>query len=282
VGVVVVAIALPLYSASTAAVERSQREVDALDIVSDWLGQTDRRAAPTVAFDDQRITVAVRSFDTPPDPDPLIASLLTTFGADRVVSIEWDRVDQATTTTSDLPTTTVLSDEERLTTAVEDIVDRWLADLGPDAGGRRDALSISGNVVRLDASGTIDAPSLASLTALLDTELDRTLEVQMTWLERENVSDAEPTQTPDQIVAERIGVLAREWAATQGVSVLSTTFDGADAIIEIAGANEPDASLLVADVIALLDADDRVTVLFTERRDITTTTTSTTTTTTPT
>jgi hypothetical protein len=226
--------------------------------------------------------VAVRSFDTPPDPDPLIASLLTTFGADRVVSIEWDRVDQATTTTSDLPTTTVLSDEERLTTAVEDIVDRWLADLGADAGGRRDALSISGNVVRLDASGTIDAPSLASLTALLDTELDRTLEVQMTWLERENVSDAEPTQTPDQIVAERIGVLAREWAATQGVSVLSTTFDGADAIIEIAGANEPDASLLVADVIALLDADDRVTVLFTERRDITTTTTSTTTTTTPT
>jgi uncharacterized hydrophobic protein (TIGR00271 family) len=282
VGVVVVAIALPLYSASTAAVERSQREVDALDIVSDWLGQTDRRAAPTVAFDDQRITVAVRSFDTPPDPDPLIASLLTTFGADRVVSIEWDRVDQATTTTSDLPTTTVLSDEERLTTAVEDIVDRWLADLGADAGGRRDALSISGNVVRLDASGTIDAPSLASLTALLDTELDRTLEVQMTWLERENVSDAEPTQTPDQIVAERIGVLAREWAATQGVSVLSTTFDGADAIIEIAGANEPDASLIVADVIALLDADDRVTVLFTERRDITTTTTSTTTTTTPT
>jgi hypothetical protein len=66
------------------------------------------------------------------------------------------------------------------------------------------------------------------------------------------------------------------------VSVLSTTFDGADAIIEIAGANEPDASLIVADVIALLDADDRVTVLFTERRDITTTTTSTTTTTTPT
>jgi uncharacterized hydrophobic protein (TIGR00271 family) len=278
VGVVVVAIALPLYSASTAAVERSQREVDALDIVSDWLGQTDRRSAPTVAFDDQRITVAVRSFDTPPDPDPLIASLQTTFGADRVVSIEWDRVDQATTTTSALPTTTVVSDEERLTAAVEDIVDRWLADLGADASGRRDALSIRDNVVRLDASGTIDAPSLASLTTLFDTELDRTLEVRMTWLKRENVSDAEPTPTPDQIVAERIGVLAREWAATQGVSVLSTTFDGVDAIVEIAGPDQPDASLLVADVAALLDAEDRVTVLFTQRRDITTTTTTTTTT----
>ncbi len=169
--------------------------------MSDWLGPTDRRSAPTVTFDDQRITVAVRSFDTPPDPDPLIASLQTTFGADRVVSIEWDRVDQATTTTSALPTTTIVSDEERLTTAVEGIVDQWLADLGADAGGRRDALSIRDNVVRLDASGTIDAPSLASLTTLLDTELDRTLEVQMTWLKRENVSDAEPTPTPDQLVA---------------------------------------------------------------------------------
>lgn len=282
VGVVVVAIALPLYSASTAAVERSQREVDALDIVSDWLGQTDRRSAPTVTFDEQRITVAVRSFDTPPDPDPLIASLQTTFGADRVVSIEWDRVDQATTTTSILPTTTIVSDEERLATAVEGIVDQWLADLGADAAGRRDALSIRDNVVRLDASGTIDAPSLGSLTTLLDTELDRTLEVQMTWLKRENVSDAEPTPTPDQLIAERIGVLAREWAATQGVSVLSTTFDGIDAIIEIAGPTEPDASLVVADVTELLDAEDRVTVLFTQRRDITTTTSTTTTTTIPT
>ena len=188
----------------------------------------------------------------------------------------------ATTTTSALPTTTIVSDEERLTTAVEGIVDQWLADLGADAGGRRDALSISDNVVRLDASGTIDAPSLASLTTLLDTELDRTLEVQMTWLKRENVSDAEPTPTPDQLLAERIGVLAREWAATQGVSVLSTTFDGVDAVIEVAGPTEPDASLVVADVTALLDAEDRVTVLFTQRRDITTTTTTTTTTTIPT
>jgi uncharacterized hydrophobic protein (TIGR00271 family) len=277
VGVVVVAIALPLYSASTAAVERSQREVDALEIVSDWLGQTDRRSAPTVTFDDQRITVAVRSFDTPPDPDPLISSLLTTFGADRVVSIEWDRVDQATTTTTTPPTTTIVSDEERLATAVEDIVDQWLVDLGPDAAGRRDALSIRDNVVRLDASGTIDAPSLGSLTALLDTELDRTLEVQMTWVKRESVSDAEPTPTPDQLLAERIGVISRDWAAAQGVAVLSTAFDGVDVVVEIAGPNEPDASSLVADITALVDADDRVTVLFIQRRDITTTTSTTTT-----
>ncbi len=276
VGVVVVAIALPLYSASTAAVERSEREVEALDIVSTWLGPTDRRGAPQVSFDDQRITVAVRSFDTPPDPDPLVAALQASFGAERVVSIEWDRVDQATTTTTTAPPTTIVSDEERLFADVQSIVDRWLADLGADAGGRRDALSISDNVIRLDASGTIDAPSLESLTALLDSELDRTFEVQMTWLKRESVSDREPTPTPDELLAERIGVLARDWAATQDVSVLSTTFDGVDAVIEVAGPADPDASALVADITELLDDDDRVTVLFIQRRDITATTTTTT------
>ena len=89
VGVVVVAIALPLYGASTSAVERSEREVEALELVSLWLGPTDRRSAPQVSFDDQRITVAVRSFDPPPDPEPLIAGLQAAFGVDRIVSIEW-------------------------------------------------------------------------------------------------------------------------------------------------------------------------------------------------
>jgi uncharacterized hydrophobic protein (TIGR00271 family) len=275
VGVVVVAIALPLYSASTSAVERSEREVDALDIVSGWLGPTDRRTAPSVVFDDQRITVAVRSFDSPPDADPLIEALQTTFGTDRIVSIEWDRVDQATTTTSVAPTTTIVSDEERLTAAVETIIDGWLADLGADAGGRRDALSIVGDVLRLDASGTVDAPSLASLTTLLDTELARTFEVQLTWLKRQSVSDLEPTQTPDQVIADRISLLARDWAAMQGVTVSSTSFDGVDAIIEVAGPVAPDATALVTIITELLDVDDRVTVLFVERRDITTTTSTT-------
>jgi uncharacterized hydrophobic protein (TIGR00271 family) len=278
VGVVVVAIALPLYSASTAAVERSEREVDALEIVSVWLGPTDRRSAPEVVFDDQRITVAVRSFDAPPDPDPLVESLQATFGLDRIVSIEWDRVDQATTTTTSPPTTTIVTDEERLRSDVASIVDRWLADL--DAGGRRDALSIADNVIRLDASGIIDAPALESLTTLLDSELDRTFEVQLTWLKRESVSGQQPAPSTDEVLAARIDGLANDWATAEGVEVLSTSFNGVRAIVQVAGPDEPDATDLVARISELLDPDDQVTVLFVERRDITTTTTSTTTSTT--
>jgi uncharacterized hydrophobic protein (TIGR00271 family) len=277
IAVVVVAIALPLYGASTAAVERSQREVEALDIVSDWLGPTDRRSAPAVSFDDQRITVSVRSFDPPPDAAPLIDALQSSFGAERIVSIEWDRVDQATTTTA--PVTTTPTDEERLYDDVEAIIDQWLVDLGPAAAGRYDALSIDGNVVRLDASGTIEAPPLASLTERLDTELDRTFEVQLTWLQRQSVPDELPVPTPDEVLADRVAVVARDWAAAQGVSVLSTSFDGTEAIVETVGPVAPDATGLVAALTDVLEADDRVTVLFVQRLDITTTTTTTTTTT---
>ncbi len=273
IAVVVVAIALPLYGASTAAVERSQREVEALEIVSEWLGATDRRAAPDVSFGDERITVAVRSFDPPPDPDPLTDALQASFGRDRVVSIEWDRVEQATTTT--IAPVNTITDEERLYDDVEALVARWLADLGSDAAGRNDDLSIDGSVIRLDASGTIDAPSLTSLTALLDAELDRTFEVRLTWLKRQNVSDQLPEPSSDEILAGQIDALAQEWAAGQGVTVLTSSFDGSEAIVEVAGPVAPDASGLVAAVTALLDPDDTVVVLFVQRLDITTTTTTT-------
>ena len=276
IAVVVVAIALPLYSASTEAVERSQREVEALEIVSVWLGPTDRRSAPDVSFGDQRITVAVRSFDPPPDPEPLTEALQARFGRDRIVSIEWDRVDQATTTTTTPPVTTTVTDDERRYADVEALVDRWLADLGPDAAGRNDGLTIVDDVIRLDASGTIDAPSLSSLTDLLDSELDRTFEVQLTWLKRQNVSDQLPTPTTDEVLADQIDVLARQWASTQGVTVLSSTFDGTEAIVETAGPVAPDATDLVAAVTPLLDPDDSVVVLFVQRLDISTTTTTTT------
>lgn len=273
VGVVVVAIALPLYGASTSAVERSEREVEALDLVSAWLGPTDRRSAPQVSFDGQRITVAVRSFDPPPDPETLVAGLQAAFGADKIVSIEWDRVDQATTTTTVPATTTVVSDEERVFAEVERIVDEWLTDLGPEAAGRRDGLSVLDGVIRLDASGTIDSPSLESLTSELDAELDRTYEVRMTWLKRENVTDPTPP-TPDEVLAGRIDAAARSWAETRGVTVLTTSFDGVRVVIELVGPTAPDATSLVREVSDLLDPDDQVTVLFVERQDITSTTTT--------
>ncbi len=281
VGAIVIAVALPLYSASTAAVERSDREVEALDIVSAWLGSTDRREAPRVTFEQERITVAVRSFDSPPDPDPLIVALQTGFGDEAIVSIEWDRVDQATATATTTPTeTSTVSVDAQDYTQVATIIDRWLDDLGPTTGARRDLLSITGNVIRLDASGTGDAPTLVSLTERLDSELSNTFEVQLTWLRRESVG--QPRQpTPDEVFADQIDAVARAWAAQQAVDVVSTSFDGARAVVELAGPSAPDAARLVDDLNALLGSDGEVTVLFVARLDITTDPAASTTPTTP-
>lgn len=276
VGAIVVAVAVPLYGASSSAVERSEREIEALGIVSNWLATTDRRTTPQVSFVDQRITVAVRSFDAPPDPDALIEALQTSFGMDRIISIEWDRVDQATTTTVSPPTTTIITDEDRLRADVESIVDRWLADLGPEANTRRDVFTLAGDVIRLDASGTVDSPPLASLTELLDAQLGQTFEVQLTWLKREAVSDQEPTPTPDEVLRSQINQLAVAWAEAQSVTVLSTTFDGRHAIIEVAGPSIPDVTGLLTELDPFVDTEQNVTVLFVERLDITTTTTTTT------
>ena len=59
--------------------------------------------------------------------------------------------------------------------------------------------------------------------------------------------------------------------------MLSTTFDGARVVVDVAGPEVPDATDLVAELRDLLDPDDQVTVLFVERLDISTTTTTATT-----
>uniref|UniRef100_UPI000A05FDE4 TIGR00341 family protein n=1 Tax=Ilumatobacter nonamiensis TaxID=467093 RepID=UPI000A05FDE4 len=153
VAIVVVAIAVPLYRASLAAAEATDRNLEAQEIVDEWLGPIEPTDRPTIDFDDRRIQVRVRSFEPPPDDAPLTEAMQARFGPDRIVSLEWDRLTRFETTTTLAPTTTVISDAELLTAEVEVIVDEWLQE-GDFEGVRRvDALVIGDGVVRVDASG---------------------------------------------------------------------------------------------------------------------------------
>ena len=277
VAVAVVAIAVPLYRASVTAAEDTDRELEAKQIVDDWLAPIVPADTPTVEFNDQRILVRVRSFEAPVDDRPLTEALQFRFGADRIVSLEWEQLAQFETTTTIAPTTTVLSDAQRLADEIEDIVDDWLQ-AGEFEGVRRvDALVIGGGVVRVDASGVGDAPPIEDLTARLDDALDETLEVQLTWVERRNVT-SNTGPSPDDLIAEQITVVADEWAQDVGVDVVSVTYDGTQAIVQVAGEIRPDATGLVEEMTDLLPGDVDPTVLFVRRLDITTTTTTTTTT----
>ena len=279
VAVVVVAIAIPLYRASIAAVENTDRQLAAQRVVEEWLGPIETSEVE-VEFSGNRIRVRVRSFEDVIDDRPLTERLQAVFGAERVVSLEWDKARGFTApTTTIAPTTTVPSQAQLLADDIERIVDQWLQ-AGDFEGVRRvDALVIGGGVLRVDASGVGESPRVDELIDLLDDELLETLEVQLTWVERRPVSAGQPEQTPDEILTIGIENLANTWARLNRLDVIDVTYDGAVAVIDVAGATQPDATGLVRDVEALLPDTATVTVLYTQRLDITTTTTTTTTTT---
>lgn len=277
VATAVVAIAVPLYRASVSAVEATDRQLEASAIVADWLGQISPAETPSVVFSDQRILVRVRSFEDPVDDRPLTEALQRQFGGDRIVSLEWEKLARFETTTTIAPTTTVLSDAERLADDIEKIVDEWLQTGEFDGVRRVDALVIGGGVVRVDASGVGDAPLVQDLTSRLDEQLDEQLEVQLTWVERRNITSA-TGPTANELITEQIAVLADDWARDADVAVLSVGYDGERAVVEVAGETRPDATALVDGIDGLLPAEATATVLYVRRVDITTTTTTTTTT----
>ncbi|MFT4657398.1 MAG: hypothetical protein ACI8V4_001572 [Ilumatobacter sp.] len=217
--------------------------------------------------------VRIRSFESPIDQGSLIQAMQVRFGADQIVSVEWDQVSTATTTVAVAPTTTIPSDAELLAADVERIVDQWLQAGEFDGIRRVDALVIEGGIIRVDASGVGDAPAASELITLLDAELDETLVVQLTWVERRNVSASEPEPTPVEVLANRITALADEWATENDATIFSVNYDGTLALVEVIGERQPDATSLVRDIRAILPDTSEVTVLFAQRLDITTTTT---------
>ncbi|MFK8023113.1 MAG: TIGR00341 family protein, partial [Ilumatobacter sp.] len=259
VALVLVAITIPLLRASQSIIEETNREIEASEIVADWLGPLQPTEPPTIEFQGQRILVRVRSLDVSPDEGDLIETMQSRFGADKIISTEWDRVSRATTTTTIAPTTTQPSEAEVLTSRVRTVVDEWLQD-GEFTGIRRvDALEIVDGVVQLDASGIGDAPSLTDLTERLDAALDVQLRVNLGWVERRSVTAAEPEPTPTEVLTSRITALANEWASDNGVEIISVEFDGVSADIEAAGPVAPDAGPLVRDVRSILSDGNEVT-----------------------
>lgn len=275
---VVIAIAVPLVRASIEAAENSDREIEAQRIVAEWLGDTETTRAPEIVFQGDRILVTVRSFDQPLDQTPLVDSMQTQFGTDRIVSTEWDQVQRAVTTTTLAPATTVVSDEQRLQAQVEEIVSSWLANGAPVSGRQIDSLIVADGIVRIDASGVGEAPPVNALIEQLDESLDQSFEVQLTWLKRDEVLVGEPEPTPDEILEARIDAAVRAWVAENDLVLQQLTVVGGQAVVEVAGPALPDATGLVADLDELLGTTGDVRVLFTQRLDITTTTTTTTTT----
>ncbi len=274
---VVAAITVPLYRASTTAAAASDEQIVAQAIVDDWLGEITTTRAPTIEFNDGRILISIRSFESPIDADSLQSVLRSRFGDDIAVSIEWDKVERATTTTTAAPTTTVVTDEELLLADVTAIVDTWLADNDPT--DRREQIVINGSEVRIDATGAGAPPSVSDLVQRLDDAIDQTLEVRLTWVERQNISaDAEPT--PVEIQSQQMEITTEVWAADNDVDLRTFMFTGEQVEIELTGIETPDTNDLVLELQEITGEETPVVVYFTKHILVTTTSTVATTTTT--
>lgn len=272
---IVVAVAVPLYRASRSAQAASDRQIVAQDIVQEWLNGVETSQRPVVELDGDRILVSVRSFDPPIDRAPVQESLRSALGSDLAVSVEWDRVEQATTTTTEAPTTTVKSDADLLLESVEPIVRRWLAD--DDSDNRLEGITITGSDVRVDASGVGQPPSVADLTGELDETIDQTLSVQLTWVERQDVTATVPPPTDIELQTQRMLVTAEVWSEGTDVVVRELRYDGERVTLELSGVDPPETDELVLDLQLIAGADIPVDVFFSQQTQLTTTTTTTTT-----
>ena len=236
VAALLVATAIPLYRASTSAVEASDRQVRGQLIVSDWLATTETTSSD-ISFDGDRIFVNVTSFEEPIDEQSMVELMQAEFGAGRIVSTAWDKVErfEAVTTTTERPP----SEEELRLVRVQAVVQAWLLDGGPPSGRRLDALSVEANAVRVDVSGVGDAPSLQALGARLDAEFAETLVVELTWLERQEVAQGELEPTRDEVLSQRVGVVVRAWATGNGLVLRNLTVIDGHVVMEVTGPEQP-------------------------------------------
>ncbi len=274
---VVVAIALPLYSASQGAVDATNRQIEANEIVDAWLGDVDEdREVSLNRLEEGRILVEVDSFEPALDQEVVVSRLQDAFGEDIAVSVRWDRIERAQTTTTAAPTTTILSDEQILETKVETIVGAWLTDNDDGGDYELDKIIIADGVVRVDAAGVGEPPSLTDLEERLDAELEQVLAIRLNWTERQVLTPGVTTPTPLEVLSQQMRSEVQDFAAEDDSLTLQFfVFDGERAVIEFIGLVEPDINELVMSLHDINEDEFPVDVFFTQRQLVTTTTTTT-------
>ncbi len=268
---VVTAISIPLYRASQTAVAATNDQTDAGLIVDRWLGDIDE--SRTVDVGDDRITVEVRSFEVPIDDGQLRRDLAGRFGSDVAISVVWDRIERASTTTTVAPTTTVLTDEEILAADIESTTLAWLEEADADRGYELISVRLTDGVWRIDAAGVGSPPSFDDLEEQL-IPLGSNLSFNYSWTERQEVTTGttEPLPTPAEVLEQDMRAEVDRWSELNDLTVTRFVYDGERATLEVAGPVEPDINVVVVELIAIVGEEFPVDVFFTERRQVTTTT----------
>ncbi|MEM7325311.1 MAG: TIGR00341 family protein [Actinomycetota bacterium] len=265
----VVVIAVPLYRASIASIDRSNEQDTANAIVAAWLGDLDRTMEQTVTIkrDQQQVLVEIRGFETPPDQGTLIEDLRTEF-PDYDVAVQWLRSQRPTTTTLPPPEPT-----EQLLAEIRVVVEEWLA--AGTVSYQIDNILLDGSLVRIDAAGTGAPPTIDDLLPRL-AEVDPSLQPGLNWATLETITE-ETVPSPLELTTEQMELVVEQWAAERLLVLRSFAYDGERAEVEIAGSREPDLTRLEELLADVAGEEVPLLVYFIQRQLVTTTLPTTTT-----
>ncbi|MEZ5228387.1 MAG: DUF389 domain-containing protein [Acidimicrobiales bacterium] len=276
-----VAIAVLLLGATRTATAEAQQNEKINSVVQSWLEQTP--GTRITGFDHDvdlnRLSIEVSGPLQPPDKDTL-RTLLDPIVGEVLLSVQWIKTEEATTTTVEVTTTLAPTEQELLRSSINEVVDEWLVLEDNGNGYELQGVFLDGNALRVDVIGVGEPPSVNDLSQMLAERIDTPLEVDVTWVRRELTQPGTTEPNPPRSSETRWPIASRPSPRTRGVTVSSFEFDGQRAELELAGPVEPETTDLVLKL-----PRSRVTpivdVYFTQRvRLETTTTTSTSTTTT--
>jgi len=261
----VIAIAYPLYGAAQSTIKANNDLADAEAIVDNWLGDVDLQR--TVRFDDGLLSVELQGFEAPVNQGEVEVALAERFpGLERAPLVYWIRTDRATTTTTAAP-----SPDDALRADIESEVRAWLDESGIDY--QIDNVIVLNGVIRIDAAGAGDPPSVASLSERI-VGLAEGLTPRLNWTHLETIEPGDEVVSPLELVAEAVDAEVRQWARIRGLTVRSVGYDGDLLTVEVAGPQPPTSAGLsrLEQLVDELDTDGHeLQVFFTQRVEVTTT-----------
>ncbi|MCP5028131.1 MAG: DUF389 domain-containing protein [Actinomycetia bacterium] len=278
VGSALVLVTIPLVRASVDAAESATLTQNVAERVDAWIGDLDLDV-DDIEISDSRVLVAVRGIDQPVADEDLAARLGTVIDQ-RSVSVVWTRTIAATTTTTSTPATTMVSDRQQLLARIDQLATAWLAEEAPDADLQ--AVVITDDQLRFDATGPGSAPSISGLLARLDVEADLPPDVRLNWTEREVLTNGETPAddtvppTPRELQESAMLEAAVRFADANELVLTGLTFDGQRAEVTLIGEEQPDPAPLIEAIDAIGGSRVTVDIWFTARQRLEVATTTTT------
>lgn len=261
-----IAIAYPLYGAAQSTIKANNDLADAEAIVDNWLG--DVALQRTVRFENGLLSVELQGFEAPVNQGEVEAALAERFPElEQVPLVYWIRTDRATTTTTAGPTP-----DEALRAEIESEVRAWLDESGIDY--RLENVIVLNGVIRIDAAGAGDPPSVALLSERLVDLVDG-LTPRLNWTHLETIEPGDDVVSPFELVAEAVQFEVRQWAQFRGLTARSIEYDGDLLTVEVAGPREPTPAGLgrLEEIVGQVDDDGfELELFYTQRIEITTTT----------